>query len=317
MVKWLDYVGKSKQANPSGEINGLGDWSAAQTTTPAEAIIDIGYYEGARQLALIAEKLGKTADATKYTALAADLKQEYNADYLHADAATGRAWYANDTQASNAVALDSGLVPDAYRQAVFDSLVGAVEAYDFRLSHGSVAGGAVFRSLHAGGRDDLLYRMIVNPQAPSYAFQVNRGQTTLAENLSGGGSQNHHFLGEVASWLVHDLVGIDQQPGSTAYRKLRIHPATGPGIDNLACVQGSYTTPQGVATTSVVRNAGGLTMNVTMPANTTAEIWVPWAEGQPVKAPRRATFIRNDGGYAVYAIGAGSFEFTTTQTPGT
>jgi alpha-L-rhamnosidase len=310
MVKWLDYVGQSKKQNPSGEINGLGDWSAGQATTPAEAIIDIGYYEGARQLGLIAGKLGKTADAAKYAALAADLKREYNADYLKVDAATGRAWYANNTEASNAVALDSGLVPDEYRQAVFDSLVGAVEADNFRLSHGSVAGGAVFRSLHAGGRDDLLYRMIVNPQAPSYAYQVNRGQTTLAENLSGGNSQNHHFLGEVGSWLVHDLAGIDQQPGSTGYRKLRIHPATGPGIDTIPCVNGSYTTPQGVASTSIVRTAAGLVMNVTVPANTTAEIWVPRAEGQRVKAPRRATFVRNEAGYAVYAVGAGTFAFS-------
>ncbi|MEU8821558.1 family 78 glycoside hydrolase catalytic domain [Actinoplanes sp. NPDC048796] len=311
MVKWLDYVGRSKKDNPSGEINGLGDWSAGQNTTPAEAIIDIGYYEGARVLALIAAKLGKTADAAKYTALTAELKKEYNADYLHVDTATGKAWYANDTQASNAVALDSGLVPDEHRRAVFDSLVGAVEAYDFRLSHGSVAGGAVFRSLHAGGRDDLLYRMIVNPRAPSYAYQVNRGQTTLAENLSGGNSQNHHFLGEVNSWLVHDLAGIDQQPGSTGYRKLRIHPATGGGIDAIPCVTGSYTTPQGPASTSVVRTGGKLTMKVTIPANTTAEIWVPRAAGERVKAPRRAAFVRDDGGYAVYAAGAGTFEFTS------
>jgi hypothetical protein len=311
MVKWLDYVGRSKKQNPSGEINGLGDWSAGQATVPAEAIIDIGYYEGARRLALIAGKLGKTADAAKYAALAADLKREYNVDYLHVDTATGRAWYANNTEASNAVALDSGLVPDEYRQAVFDSLTGAVEAYNFRLSHGSVAGGAVFRSLHAGGRDDLLYRMIVNPQAPSYAYQVNRGQTTLAENLSGGNSQNHHFLGEVGSWLVHDLAGIDQQPGSTGYRKLRIHPATGPGIDIIPCVAGSYTTPQGVASSSIVRNAAGLVMNVTVPANTTAEIWVPQAEGQRVKAPRRATFVRNEAGYVLYAVGAGTFVFTS------
>jgi hypothetical protein len=312
MVRWLEYTGRSKEQNPSGEINGLGDWSAAQATTPAEAIIDIGYYEGARVLALIAEKLGKTSDAQKYSALASDLEEEYNGDYLHVDADTGRAWYANDTQASNAVALDSGLVPDEYREAVFDSLVGAVEAYDFRLSHGSVAGGAVFRALHAGGRDDLLYRMVTNPEAPSYAYQVNRGQTTLSENLSGGGSQNHHFLGQVASWLVHDLVGIDQQAGSTGYRELRIQPAVGEGIDDIPCVNGSYTTPQGVASNSVVRSAEGLVMNVTVPANTTAEIWVPRAEGEQVAAPQRATFVRNEDGYAVYAVGAGSFGFSAT-----
>ncbi len=314
MVKWLEYVGRSKATNPSGEINGLGDWSAAQATTPAEAIIDIGYYEGAHVLSLIAEKLGKTADAQKYRELAADLKDEYNADYLHVDTDTGRAWYANDTEASNAVALDSGLVPDEFREEVFDSLVGAVEAFDYRLSHGSVAGGAVFRTLHAGGRDDLLYRMITNPQAPSYAFQVNRGQTTLSENLSGGGSQNHHFLGQVADWLVHDLVGIDQQADSTAYQKLLIRPAVGEGIDDIPCVEGGYATPAGVASNRVVRSADRLEMTVTVPANTSAEVWVPSKDGAEVTAPPRAELLRVEDGYTIYTVGAGRFSFVAGPT---
>ena len=92
MVKWLEYVGRSKATNPSSEINGLGDWSAGQATVPAEAIIDIGYFEGARVLSLIADKLGKTSDAEKYVALADELREEYNADYLHVDEATGKVW---------------------------------------------------------------------------------------------------------------------------------------------------------------------------------------------------------------------------------
>ncbi|MEU4477861.1 family 78 glycoside hydrolase catalytic domain [Micromonospora sp. NPDC023966] len=308
MVKWLDYETRIKSIRL--EIPGLGDWSAAQATNPSQAIIDLGYYEGAKVLALIAEKLGKTADAQKYADLAADLKEEYNADYMHVDAETGRVWYANNTQAANAVALDSGLVPEEYRDEVFDSLVQSVADFDYRLSHGSVAGGAVFRALHAGGRDDLLYRMIINPQAPSYAFQVNRGQTTLSENLSGGGSQNHHFLGQVNDWFVHDLVGIDQPEGTIAYEKLLIRPAVGEGIDDIPCVEGSYTTPAGEASNRIVRSADRLVMDVTVPANTTAEVWVPTQDHPTVSAPRRAKFLKVEDGYTVYALGSGTFTFT-------
>lgn len=42
-----------------------------------------------------------------------------------------------------------------------------------------------------------------------------------------------------------------------------------------------------------------------------AEVWVPKAEGQRVKGPRRANFLRDEGGYAIYAVGAGSFVFTS------
>lgn len=309
MVTWLEYVGRSKETNPTGEIYGLGDWMAGQETEPAEAIIDIGYFEGAHVLSQIAEVLGNSADAETYRALAAELKEEYNEDYLHVDDETGRAWYANDTQASNASALDSGLVPEEHRDAVFDSLVAAVEAYDFRLGHGSVAGGAVFRALREGGRDDLLYRMIINPEAPSYAHQVERGQTTLSEDLSGGGSQNHHFLGQVAAWSVNDLAGIAQKPESTGYGELVVKPAVGEGIDDIACVNASYTTPRGVASNSIVRDDDGLAMDVTIPANTVAEIWVPNAEDEYIATSRQPTFLRDDSGYSVYEVGAGSWSF--------
>jgi Bacterial alpha-L-rhamnosidase 6 hairpin glycosidase domain len=106
-----------------------------------------------------------------------------------------------------------------------DSLVQAVSGFGNRIGTGSVALGPLFRTLHAAGRDDLIYAMVSNPESPGYAFLVNSGRTTLTERLDGGGSQDHHFLGQVASWFVHGLAGIDQAPGSIAYDRLVIKPA--------------------------------------------------------------------------------------------
>ncbi|WP_442576366.1 FIMAH domain-containing protein [Microbacterium sp. F51-2R] len=46
-----------------------------------------------------------------------------------------------------------------------------------------------------------------------------------------------------------------------------------------------------------------------MPANTTAEVWVPTGGDQAVLTPPRATFDRTDGDFAVYTVGAGEFTF--------
>src|SRR3954470_20786893 len=143
MLKWIDWGGKTKAAN-NGNIRGLGDWSAAQSTT-AQAVIDYGYYRGASTMAKIAQLLGKTDDGSRYSQLADSLKAEYNSKYLHTDDA-GHAWYANNTEASNAVALDAGLVPDQYRAAVVDSLVAAVRGFGNRIGTGSVAIGPLFRT---------------------------------------------------------------------------------------------------------------------------------------------------------------------------
>ena len=161
------------------------------------------------------------------------------------------------------------------------------------------------------GRDDLIYQMVTNPNGPSYAFLVNQGATTLWENLNGsGGSHDHQFLGDVDAWLVHDVVGIDQAPGSTEYRQLLVRPAIVGDLDHAA---GTFITPQGRSAASWERTSDGrVAMNVTIPANTTAEIWVP-TSGQPVHAPRGAKFSRFDTfdgiQYAVYDAGPGTYQF--------
>jgi hypothetical protein len=154
MVKWLDYEAATKAAN-GGNIRGLGDWSSAQTTD-RQAVIDYGYYEGVSTMVKVAQVLGNAADVDKYSQLAASLADEYNAKYLHTDDA-GRAWYANNTQASNAVALDAGLVPPQYHQAVVDSLVQSVAAFGNRIGTGSVALGAALPDAARRGprRSDL------------------------------------------------------------------------------------------------------------------------------------------------------------------
>ena len=308
MVKWLDYEAATKAAH-GGNILGLGDWSAAQATD-AQAVIDYGYYEAASTMVKIAGVLGKAADVARYSQLAASLKDEYNAKYLHTDEA-GHAWYANDTEASNAVALDAGLVPAQHRQAVVDSLVQAVSAFGNRIGTGSVALGPLFRTLHAAGRDDVIYAMVINPESPGYAFLVNSGRTTLAESLSGGGSQDHHFLGEVASWFVHGLAGIDQAPGSIAYERLAIRPAL---VGDLHHAAGTYATPQGTVSSDWTRDDRGALqrLDATIPANTPTRVSLPVSSpGERFQAAGDADvrYVGYDDGAQVYDVGAGRVSF--------
>jgi alpha-L-rhamnosidase len=315
MVKWLDWEATTKAAN-NGNIRGLGDWSAAQSTTP-QPVIDYGYYRGVSTMAKIARLLGKDADADKYARLATSLADEYNARYLHTDDA-GHAWYANNTEASNAVALDAGLVPSKYHDAVVNSLVSAVAAFGNRIGTGSVALGPLFRVLHAAGRDDVIYSMVSNPASPGYAFLVNSGATTLTESLDGSGSQDHHFLGEVASWFVHGLAGIQQAPGSVAYHSLLVKPAL---VGNLRHAAGTYTTPQGTASASWIRSNGGdlATLDVTIPANTTAEVDVPaMSHGTTFTTSGTADvhYVGYRDGARVYHVGSGDVRFSAAHGNG-
>ena len=317
MVKWLDYEATNK-ATSGGNIPGLGDWSAAQSTDP-QPVIDYGYYRGVSTMAKIAALLGRTTDADRYTQLAKSLADEYNGKYLHTDDA-GHAWYANNTEASNAVALDAGLVPAQYHDAVVDSLVAAVHAFGDRIGTGSVAIGPLFRTLHAAGRDDVIYSMVTNPASPGYAYLVNTGHTTLSESLSGTGSQDHHFLGEVDAWFIHGLVGIQQASDSVGYRGLVIKPAL---VGDLNHAAGTYTTPQGTASASWTRSGNGLlsSLDVTVPGNTTARVYVPASSPSETFVASGAASVQYVGyqsGAQVYDVAAGSTTFVHgTSTTGT
>ncbi|MFE2738075.1 family 78 glycoside hydrolase catalytic domain [Streptomyces sp. NPDC059349] len=307
MVKWLDYEAANKAAN-KGDIPGLGDWSATDNTTPMQLAILAGYYTAANDMAKTAKVLGKSADVTKYTALAAQLADEFTSKFRHEDS-TG-VYYGSDSEASDAMALDAGLVAASDRAQVLARLVASVRASDNHITTGSVGLGPLFRALQDGGRDDVIYDMVVNPTSPGYGYLVASGHTTLPESLDGSGSQNHHFLGQVDSWLISGLAGIRQASGSVAYRQLDIAPAV---VGNLTHASGSYATPQGDVSSAWQKDHNGrLTLKVTVPTGSTATVHVPAASKDSLHVTGGHTapsLLNRSATAATYQVAAGTYAF--------
>lgn len=89
------------------------------------------------------------------------------------------------------------------------------------------------------------------------------------------------------------------------------HPnGTGPHFSGGTIgMRSTYATPQGTARSLWTRTDHRFTLDVTIPANTTAEIWLP-AGSDRINAPRRATFLRTDGGHAVHSAPSGLHTFS-------
>jgi alpha-L-rhamnosidase len=307
MVAWLDYEAANKAAN-KGDIPGLGDWSAADNTTPLQLPVLAGYHTAVSDMAKIAGVLGKQADQDKYASLARELKAEFNGRFRHVDA--GGVYYGSDSETSNAMALDAGLVAPAEQAQVLLRLVASIRRAGNHITTGSVGIGPLFRALGAAGRHDLLYAMVVNPTAPGYGYLVGAGYTTLPESLSGRGSQNHHFLGQVDAWLISGLAGIRQALGSVGYRQVEIVPAV---VGDLTRVSGSYTTPQGTIRSAWGKSQNGeLRLEVTIPSGTTASVHFPAPEGKRVAATGEGAapkIAQRSGSEAIYQVGAGRYTF--------
>lgn len=67
----------------------------------------------------------------------------------------------------------------------------------------------IFSVLSENGYADVLYKAVVNPDYPSYAFWINSGMTTLGETWRPyRSSGNHHMFSEVDNWFYRYVAGI-------------------------------------------------------------------------------------------------------------
>jgi alpha-L-rhamnosidase len=309
MRRYVDYL--SGRAEGHILSFGLGDWLSPEDGTPREMVATTGYYHQASAVAAAARVLGKDAEARKYSALAEDIRRAVNARFL--DTSAGE--YAGGTQASNALALDVGLVPEDDRRKVLNNLVQNVQRHGGTLLAGDVALRSTIQALANGGRSDVVYNFANRTDNPSYGYQVVHGATTLTERWDGptaGISQNHCMLGHIEEWFYGDLAGIKST--SPGYATLRIRPYVPEGLD---WVSASTETVRGrVASAWSVGPDGTLSLKVTIPVGSEAEVCVPAAKAEDVTEGGVAAsfapgvkFVRNEAGYAVFMVGSGNYAF--------
>lgn len=327
MTAFVDYIRREKVG--TGENKhivdaALADWVAADQTS-GRITGTWGYYVMISKMAMMAKLTGHTEDADEYLTLAADIKKAFNDAFFNESlgryTADGSAGTAGATQTAQALALDAGLVPTEHRGDVLEALVELIYAFHPNgegphFSGGTIGMAPIVRALADGNRDDVLWDVLQQDDQPSYGYFMEStsanpgGMTTLGERWTRGDSKNHMILAQIEEWFQTGLAGIRATEGVTAYGKLRFQPKV---VGDLRHVEASYTTPKGEARSTWTKSDRGLQLSVTVPANTTAEVWVPTAHVQEVTAPGRAEFVRTQGNWAVYAVPSGEFTFTSSN----
>jgi hypothetical protein len=141
------------------------------------------------------------------------------------------------------------------------------------------------------------------------------GATSLTEawNAARGSSQNHFMLGQIMEWFYHDLAGIGVDPAGPGFKKIIIRPQP---AGDLKWAKASYNSIRGNIASEWKWGDGKFVLKVTIPANTTATIFVPaksrtdvTENGVPAAKSPAVTLLGYDNEHAVYAVGSGRFEF--------
>jgi alpha-L-rhamnosidase len=121
------------------------------------------------------------------------------------------------------------------------------------------------------------------------------------------------MLGHITEWFYAGLAGIQADPAAPGWKKFIIKPAV---VGDLTWVKAHYDSPYGRIVSNWKLEAGKLTMDVTVPPNTTATIFVTAKDaasvtesGKPATKAVGLKFLRMENNAAVYAIGSGTYQF--------
>src|SRR5690606_23436039 len=95
----------------------------------------------------------------------------------------------------------------------------------------------------------------------------------------GMNSFNHYSYGAIGDWMYRTITGIKSDVAAPGYKHIIIAPT--PGGD-LTYAQASLETPYGPVRSAWKTDAGTMTVEVTIPANTSATITLPNAGGATI-----------------------------------
>lgn len=265
MQRYLSYL--MTQLN-HGVLEGyaqMGEWGELSEHTPNVLVATCSYYRMLCIMVRIAKLLGMEQDVIEYHKKAQETKQAFFQNRECYDSKTGI--YGSGSQASYGCVLFSDMVSEEQKQAVVQQLVEAVEQNDYHISSGEVGLKQVFVSLAENGRNDVVYRMIMNKTAPSYRFFVEKGFSTLPEYwncdelwMGMERSRNHAMMGHVKEWISRYMLGI--RPIEPAFRKIRIAPWLPDGMRE---IKGSICCPFGKISIECIREREEIIVKTDIP----------------------------------------------------
>ena len=317
MAAWINYI---DSANPNHiwakrGNNNFGDWLNVQDDTPRDLLGTYYFAYSTSLMAKTARVLGRTADAEKYEALWGEIKKAFATTFVSPDGTIK-----GDTQTAYVLALRFDLMPDHQREIAANKLVDHIMVKrKGHLSTGFLGVGYLNRVLTNAGKNEVAYKLLQNDTYPSWGYSIKQGATTIWERWDGWteekgfqnpgmNSFNHYSLGSVGEWMYETVAGIALDPSRPGYEHILIHPIPGGGM---TWAKASLKSIRGPISSSWKIEKGMFVLDVSIPANTTATVFVPASSASDVTAPAEAQSNGVKNGEASFELGSGSYRFTS------
>ncbi len=301
MKKWVDLLVSTSTDYVRPDVSKYGDWFEPECnwSTAADAYILSTPYNvsntayaaySAQIIAKAATVLGDTATAETYAAHAESFRQAWLTSFTDGDGKTNC-----NSQTSYALGLAFELFDGEDRAKAVSNLSKAIADRGNRLKTGFLGVSYLNPVLTEGGNSDLAYTLLHQDQFPSWLYTVNQGMTTITEKWDGvkttsgkakiTGSLNHYSYGAISEWLYRYVLGIDTAESGAGYKEIILQPTIG---GELTWAKGTFDSMYGTVSSSWKFEDRNLIYDVTIPANTTATLYLPLKVGTRVTESGKA-----------------------------
>ncbi len=315
--KWLDLVAAQ---NPTYIISeGLSDHEGLEPA-PAPKLVTPLYVESARLLSRLAGLLGQEQDRQRYDRLAGEIQKAYLADFL--EPGTGRIQPVS--QAGQAFALALDILPLQEREAALRVLLQKLKQQDDgHLTTGIYGTRYLLDVLARTGHMETAAQIVRKKGFPGWDYMLENGATTLWEHwaLSDNTfSHNHPMFGSISEWFFKWMAGIQPHPQAFGFDRIVIRPQL---VSEVDWAEAQYHSVRGKIAVRWDRMPGMCRLSVDIPANTSAEIFVPCPDqasvregDEPAASVPGIRCLGLKNGCSVYQVGSGSYLFSFPDSSG-
>jgi alpha-L-rhamnosidase len=310
MRRWMDFI---QSRNPDflrkkGVGPNFADWLAPDEHTNKDLLATAYWALIAHMMSQMAHTVGKEDDAKRYDDVVQNIRSAFQKAYIKDNGEVG-----TGTQTSDVVALYTKMAPTALEPLLVDKLVKEIESRNWHLSTGFLGTPFLLFTLADHGRSDVAYRLLLNDTYPSWGYMLSKGATTWWERWNGDtgdpsmNSYNHYAFGSVIAWVYRYAAGIDTTPDAPGFKEIVIHPH----LDSrMTSARAEYESVYGkIVSDWSGTPAGPFSLKVTIPANTSAKVFLPAIPGAHLTEDGNPVASEQEGGSRVVVIGAGSYNF--------
>lgn len=329
MKKWILYMKEKYLVHDIMTKDKYGDWCVppenlhlihakdSSRLTDGKLIATAYYYKLLSYMQRFAKMTVNDADANDYAVWAENIKAAFQKTFYNA----GQHCYSNNTITANLLPLYFGICPDSLKEKVFENIYNKihVESND-HISTGLIGTQYLMRGLTEYGNTNLAYKLASNTTYPSYGYMIANGATTIWELWNGNtadpnmNSQNHvMMLGDLLTWYYENLAGIRTDKTEVGFKKIIMKPSL---PDELKFVNASYNSSYGLIKSNWKNNVQTFEWAISIPANTTATVYIPARSLEDVLESGNALFkatgvtnVKWEKGRAVVQITSGDYQF--------